>query len=46
MSARLTAVQALALAGPAAINALATLQRDPAKDIREAAAATMQAMSR
>lgn len=46
MPARLTAVQALALAGPAAANALSTLQRDPAKEIREAAVATMQAMSR
>jgi hypothetical protein len=46
MSARLTAVQALALAGPAAISALAALQRDPTKDIREAAAVTMQAMGR
>lgn len=43
---RLTAVQALALAGPAAVGALTTLQRDSAKEIREAAAATMQAMSR
>ena len=46
MPARLTAVQALALAGPAAVGALTTLQKDAAKEIREAAAATMQAMSR
>jgi HEAT repeat protein len=43
---RLTAVRALALAGPAATGALTTLQRDSAKEIREAAAATVQAMSR
>ena len=46
MPARLTAVQALALAGPAAVGVLSTLERDPAKEIREAAAATMQALSR
>jgi hypothetical protein len=45
-AARLTALQALALAGPAAVTALTTLQRDPTKEIREAAEATLQALSR
>lgn len=46
MAARLTAVQALALAGPAAVGALSLLQRDTVKKIREAATASMEAMSR
>jgi hypothetical protein len=46
MPTRLTAVQALALAGPAAVSALTTLQRDATREIREAASASMQAMSR
>jgi HEAT repeat protein len=46
MASRLTAVHALSVAGPAATGALTSLQRDPAKEIREAASATIQAMSR
>jgi hypothetical protein len=46
MASRLTAVSALSVAGPAATGALTSLQRDPAKEIREAASANIQAMSR
>jgi hypothetical protein len=44
--ARLTALQGLGLAGPAAVTALTTLQRDPTKEIRDAAEATLQALRR
>lgn len=46
MPARLTAVRALALAGPAATDALASLQRDSSPEIRDAAAAAVGEMPR
>ncbi|HEU5217646.1 MAG TPA: HEAT repeat domain-containing protein [Gemmatimonadales bacterium] len=46
MPARLTAIQALGLAGPPAVGALSTLQRDGTREIRDAATATIQAMNR
>lgn len=46
MPSRLTAIQALALAGPAAVGALTTLQRDTTREIRDAATASMEAMNR
>ena len=46
MASRLTAVQGLALAGPAAAGALTTLQRDASKEIRDAATSALQTLTR
>ena len=46
MSVRLTAVRGLALAGPTAVDALSSLQRDSSAEIREAAAAAITALPR
>jgi len=46
MPTRLTAVRGLALAGPAAVDALASLQRDSSAEIRDAAAAALTALPR
>lgn len=46
MSIRLTAVRGLALAGPIAVDALSSLQRDSSAEIREAAAAAITALQR
>lgn len=46
MAARLTAVRGLALAGPSAVDALSSLQRDSSPEIRNAAAAVLTALPR
>lgn len=46
MAARLIAIRAMGLAGPAAVDALAALQRDSSAEIRDAAAAAPRAAPR
>jgi hypothetical protein len=46
MPTRLTAIRGLALAGPTAVDALSSLQRDSSAEIRDAAAAALTALPR